>query len=577
MTMSLKLKFPKNWAPFHISQYDIYNNRLSGPFPDEIGILSFLTQLIAYSNNITGSLATSLCNLKRLKSFQARQNLLTGSLPSNFGSCKSFQYLGLAHNALTGSIPKGIGRLKNLRELILWGNQLSGLIPLVGRVPKELGSIINLSRLFLYRNQLNGTIPREIGNLSFAEQIDFLENSLTTEIPVEFSKIEGLQLLSLFENQLTGVIPVDLAFLKNLSKFDLSINYLTGPIPTGQSTYGKDPSTSLSKLEPDLSQLWINKLTGNILWINKLTGNIPSGVENCQSLVQLLLAGNSLTESFPSNLCKLVNLSAEGYHQNCLTAKCFNESISEGTDLRKVYLGLYHPYHALATWLQQLYWKRMPLWRSFWWLSPPSSSTPFVPDTKDKRIRLGKVMAIVAATIGGVSLIIITVIIYFMRSPVGMVPTAARVSDIYCSAREGLTFRNLVAATENFDERFVIGRGACGTVYKAFLPSGQAVAVKKLASQQEGNNNIDNSFRAEILTLGNIQHRNIVMIYGFCNHQGLNLLLYEYMSRGAQGIAYLHHDCKPRIFHSDIKSNNILLDEKFEAYVSDFGLAKIIV
>lgn len=158
----------------------------------------------------------------------------------------------------------------------------------------------------------------------------------------------------------------------------------------------------------------------------------------------------------------------------------------------------------------------------------------------------------------------------------------------------------MVEVTNNFDENFVIGRGACGTVYKAVIQSGQTIAVKKLSSHREGNN-IDNSFHAEILTLGKIRHRNIVKLYGFCYHQGSNLLLYEYMSRGslgellhressmldwdtrymialgaAEGLSYLHHDCKPRIIHRDIKSNNILLDENFEAHVGDFGLAKTI-
>lgn len=42
----------------------------------------------------------------------------------------------------------------------------------------------------------------------------------------------------------------------------------------------------------------------------------------------------------------------------------------------------------------------------------------------------------------------------------------------------------------------------------------------------------------------------------------------------AQGLAYLHHDCSPRIIHRDVKSSNILLDKDFEAHLTDFGIAK---
>lgn len=229
-----------------------------------------------------------------------------------------------------------------------------------------------------------------------------------------------------------------------------------------------------------------------------------------------------------------------------------------------------------------------------------------VPSLESGGTRRGKIVTVIAGAVGGVSLILIAIILYFMRHPGQTVPslqdkdTLSPDMDMYLPPKEGFTFPDIVGGTNNFHESYVIGRGACGTVYKAVMRTGQTIAVKKLSSNREGNN-IENSFQAEISTLGNIRHRNIVKLYGFCYHQGSNLLLYEYMAKGslgellhgascsldwptrfmialgaAEGLAYLHHDCKPRIVHRDIKSNNILLDEKFEAHVGDFGLAKVI-
>ncbi|KAJ6428343.1 hypothetical protein OIU84_023717 [Salix udensis] len=153
----------------------------------------------------------------------------------------------------------------------------------------------------------------------------------------------------------------------------------------------------------------------------------------------------------------------------------------------------------------------------------------------------GRIITIVAAVVGGVSLLLIIVILYFMRRPTETSAPSmhdqenpSTESDIYFPLKDGLTFQDLVEATNNFDDSFVLGRGACGTVYKAAMRSGKTIAVKKLASNREGSN-VENSFRAEILTLGKIRHRNIVKLYGFCYHEGSNLLLYEYMARGSLG------------------------------------------
>ncbi|GMP71215.1 hypothetical protein CsSME_00029717 [Camellia sinensis var. sinensis] len=148
----------------------------------------------------------------------------------------------------------------------------------------------------------------------------------------------------------------------------------------------------------------------------------------------------------------------------------------------------------------------------------------------------------------------------------------------------------------------VIGRGGAGIVYKGTMPNGEEVAVKKLLGIGKGSCHDDNGLSAEIQTLGQIRHRNIVRLLGFCSNRETNLLVYEYLPNGslgevlhgkrggylkwetrvkiaveaAKGLSYLHHDCSPLIIHRDVKSNNILLGSEFEAHVADFGLAKFL-
>ncbi|PIN08073.1 Serine/threonine protein kinase [Handroanthus impetiginosus] len=135
------------------------------------------------------------------------------------------------------------------------------------------------------------------------------------------------------------------------------------------------------------------------------------------------------------------------------------------------------------------------------------------------------------------------------------------------------------------------------------MPNGVDIAVKKLLGFNNITSSHDHGFKAEIRTLGNIRHRNIVRLLAFCSNKDTNLLVYEYMRNGslgealhgkkggflswnlrykialdaAKGLCYLHHDCSPLIVHRDVKSNNILLNSNFEAHVADFGLAKFLV
>ncbi|GLJ12389.1 hypothetical protein SUGI_0189930 [Cryptomeria japonica] len=156
-------------------------------------------------------------------------------------------------------------------------------------------------------------------------------------------------------------------------------------------------------------------------------------------------------------------------------------------------------------------------------------------------------------------------------------------------------YAELQSATDNF--KYKIGSGGFGTVYQGTLLDNTRVAVKKLQSLLGQGKK---EFYSEIATIGSIHHVNLVKLRGFCAEGSNRLLVYEYMNRGsldrslfggpvlewqeryeialatARGLSYLHHGCREKIIHCDIKPENILLDDKLETKVSDFGLAKLL-
>ena len=166
-----------------------------------------------------------------------------------------------------------------------------------------------------------------------------------------------------------------------------------------------------------------------------------------------------------------------------------------------------------------------------------------------------------------------------------------------------IAFEDIIEATENFDIKYCIGTGAYGSVYRAQLPNGKIVALKKLHKRESENPTFDNSFRNEVKMLTEIRHRNIVKLHGFCLHNRIMFLVYQYMERGslfcvlrndaeaeeltwskrvniikeiANALSYMHHDCAPPIIHRDITTNNVLLNSEMDAFVSDFGTARFL-
>ncbi|GAA0165762.1 hypothetical protein LIER_21082 [Lithospermum erythrorhizon] len=618
---------------------DISSTNISGAIPVEIGNLKKLETLLLFKNHLVGNIPESISQLKSLKALDFSDNHLSGFIPSGFSSLKELTILSLMNNNLTGEIPEGIGQLPNLETLYLWNNSLTGILPqslgsnakllaldvssnyisgpipqnlclsnklfklilfsnkFIGGLPPSLANCATLSRFRVQNNNLNGTIPFGFGFLNNLTFMDISKNGFTGAFPKDIGNAPKLQFLNISENSLSAELPDDIWSSPSLQIFSASFAGLVGKIPDFKSCQ------ILYKLE----------LNGN-----HLTGNIPWDIDNCEKLICLSFRSNFLTGIIPWEISKLpsitdVDLSHNNLtgtiplnFENCSTLESFNVSFNQLTGPVPSPDSIFSSFHpssftgnpGLCGGLIQ-----KPCIND----NLAIASGP-VEDNRHPKKTAGAIVWIIAAAFGVGIFILIAGTRFFQGNFRG------RFSGDQCEIgpwkltafqRLNFTEQDLLECLSMSNN--ILGMGSAGTVYKAEMPGGEIIAVKKLwgKNNKETINWQKRGVLAEVDVLGNVRHRNIVRLIGCCSNNECTMLLYEYMPNGslddllhgknkhenlvadwftrykialgvAQGICYLHHDCDPVIVHRDLKPSNILLDSEMEARVADFGVAKLI-
>ncbi|XP_058222213.1 MDIS1-interacting receptor like kinase 2-like [Rhododendron vialii] len=652
-----------------LSFLSLSRNQFHGPIPSSIGLLGNLSVVLLYSNYLSGTIPPSIGNLTRLTYLRLHYNEISGSVPAEIGKLSSLVLLTLFTNKLSGNLPLEMNNLTQMKGLFIGENNFSGHLPqelclggslekftapgnqFSGTIPQTMKNCTKLMRLRLEKNRLTGNIAEDFGVYPRLEYIDLSHNDFYGQLSWDWGRLQNLTKLSISNTRVSGEIPAELAEAQKLQEIDLSSNHITGVIP---------------KELVDLASLRVlfldnNKLSGNIpvgngmlssnlerldLATNNLTGPIPSLLGNCSRLRDLNLSRNELTGGLPFEIGNLHSLENLDLSRNLLAGEIPPQI---GDMLRLEMLNLSH--NELRGRIPPTFYGLLSLTNvdlSYNQLEGP------IPNTKAFREALGEAFANNRNLCGnapGLKICPSTsrskvdgkkhnlVLILSIITPFLSVLCVLVVILIVLSLRRGrarhegtegsaenrsgreveqdnlfaiwsydgkMLYENIIESTEEFNLKYYVGEGATGLVYKAELPNGQVVAVKKLHSSQDSEAEAATNLRcfaAEIRALAQVRHRNIVKLYGYCFHTRHSFLVYEFLEQGSLGailsnneravgfgwiervnvvkgvanaLSYMHHDCSPPLVHRDVSSKNILLDLEYEAHVSDFGTARLL-
>ncbi|KAJ1265223.1 hypothetical protein BS78_08G062900 [Paspalum vaginatum] len=587
-------------------------NQLSGTIPSQIFSSDMkLIHVLLDNNNFSGSIPSTLGLLSPLEVLRFDNNpLLSGPVPSNINNLTKLAELHLENGKLTGPLPDLTG-MTALSFVDMSNNSFNA-----SDVPSWFTTLPSLTSLFLENLNIAGQLPQALFSLPAIQTLRLRGNRFNGTLTIGSDFSAPLQLIDLQDNDISS-------FTISGSQYNKTLILVGNPIcvPGSSEKYCTPPGKSNPAAAPYYTPMNCSVLPPTCLSDQLLSPTCICAVPYRGTLFFRSPSFSDLTS--PSNFVPLEQDMKVKFTRLNLpvdTISIHDPSFAQSNNLQlslelfpsgKVHFSEQDISNIGFVLSNQTY-KPPSLFGPYYFIAQryPFANGLQVPSESKSTNRLP---LIIGVSVGGAVLVtvLLALVIVFAkrkRSPKkneersqsfvswDMKSTSASTIPQLRGART-FTFDELRKITNNFSEANDIGNGGYGKVYRGTLPSGQLVAVKR---SQQGSLQGSLEFRTEIELLSRVHHKNVVSLVGFCLDQDEQILVYEYVPNGtlkesltgksgvrldwrrrlrvvlgaAKGISYLHELAEPPIVHRDIKSSNVLLDERLNAKVSDFGLSK---
>ncbi|WCJ26086.1 Leucine-rich repeat protein kinase family protein [Euphorbia peplus] len=588
----------RNTKHFHFGK-----NHLSGTIPAQLFSSEMtLIHVLFENNNFTGSIPSTLGLVKTLEVLRFDRNLLTGPVPLNINNLTSVTSLYLSNNGFTGPVPDLSGM--NLLNVEMSNNSFDASV-----FPSWIPTMQSLTTLMMEGAQLEGQVRADLFSLNLLQTVLLSNNQLNGTLDLGTNNANQLQLVDLQNNQISGYTnrpgrsSVNVILLGNPICKDSGIEGILctiPPPPLPTSTYKTPtnncvPATCSSNQNSSPNCRCAYPYTGLLLFRAPLFSDFENSTVY-ESLENALMHAFKLNQ-LPIDSVSISNPrkdSSEYLHLDLqmfpASQVSFNRTII--SDIGFV--------------LSNQTFKPPRQFGPFYFLG----NTYQFNDGSNKSSNSG----IIIGAAAGVSALFLLLLIagFYAYHQKKKAKTATKQNEPFAnwdsSKNQGAqvpqlkgtrsySFDEIKKYTNNFSDANDVGSGGYGKVYRGILANGQLIAIKRA---QHGSLQGGVEFKNEIELLSRVHHKNLVSLLGFCFEQGEQMLVYEFVANGslsdslsgklgvrmnwirrlkvtlgaARGLAYLHELANPPIIHRDIKSTNILLDERLNAKVADFGLSK---